>query len=149
MSTPSRSATSRAIGGVPLGLAHDVRVVRPVAKGTSLSWSDVAIDTSTRFCAFLGVARGGTVAYSLGFTGLGVGATRFGANVMLDLLDGADTERTRLRMVRERPLPFPPEPLTYTVVQAMRWSLDRADHNHGRRNAFLRGMDALGLGFDS
>ena len=39
--------TSMRIGGVPLGLAHDVRVVRPVAKGASLSWSDVAIDTTT------------------------------------------------------------------------------------------------------
>ncbi len=39
--------TSSALGGVPLGLAHDVKVVRPVKKGQSLSWSDVAVDTST------------------------------------------------------------------------------------------------------
>ena len=36
------------IGGVPLGLAHDVKVVRPVRKGQSLTWADVAMDTSTR-----------------------------------------------------------------------------------------------------
>ena len=30
----------------------------------------------------------GKVAYCLGYTGLGVAATRFGAEVMLDLLDG-------------------------------------------------------------
>jgi predicted homoserine dehydrogenase-like protein len=36
------------MGGLPLGLAHDVRVVRPVKKGQSLGWSDVAMDTSTR-----------------------------------------------------------------------------------------------------
>lgn len=111
-------------------------------------WAGV-IDTSSRFCAFFTDAMDGKVALAAGFTGLGVGATRFAANVLLDKVEGLDTERTRLRMVREMPLPFPPEPLTYTVVQAMRWSLDRADHNHGRRNAFLRGMDALGLGFDS
>ena len=35
------------IGGVPLGLAHNVKVVRPVKKGQSLSWSDVAMDTTT------------------------------------------------------------------------------------------------------
>jgi predicted homoserine dehydrogenase-like protein len=35
------------MGGLPLGLAHDVKVVRPVAKGQSLSWSDVAMDTAT------------------------------------------------------------------------------------------------------
>ena len=39
--------TSIGLGGLPLGLAHDVKVVRPIAKGQSLSWSDVAIDTST------------------------------------------------------------------------------------------------------
>ena len=38
---------SAALGGVPLGLAHSVKVVRPVKKGQSLSWSDVAIDTTT------------------------------------------------------------------------------------------------------
>ena len=108
-----------------------------------------AIDTCTRFCAFFGTARKGTVAYALGFTGEGVGATRFGANVMLDLLEGADTERTRLRMVRERPMPFPPEPFATVGINATRWSLDRADHNKGRRNLLLKTLDAVGMGFDS
>jgi predicted homoserine dehydrogenase-like protein len=35
------------LGGLPLGLAHDVKVLRPVKQGQSLSWADVAIDTST------------------------------------------------------------------------------------------------------
>ena len=39
---------SVALGGVPLGLAHDVKVVRPVRKGQSLSWDDVAMDTGTQ-----------------------------------------------------------------------------------------------------
>ncbi|MBC7468477.1 MAG: Gfo/Idh/MocA family oxidoreductase [Ramlibacter sp.] len=38
---------SCAIGGLPLGLAHNVKVVRSVKKGQSLSWSDVAMDTTT------------------------------------------------------------------------------------------------------
>jgi predicted homoserine dehydrogenase-like protein len=42
------AATSAATGGLPLGLAHDVRVVRPVKQGQSLCWDDVAIDTTTR-----------------------------------------------------------------------------------------------------
>ena len=61
-------------------------------------WAGV-IDTSSRFCAFFGRARQGRVAYAAGFTGLGVGATRFAANVMLDHLAGLDTERTNLEMV--------------------------------------------------
>jgi len=108
-----------------------------------------AIDTCTRFCAFYGSAFDGRVAYALGYTGLGVGASRFGAAVTLDLLDGADTERTRLQMVREKPLPFPPEPLAYAGIQLTRWSLARADERGGRRNAWLRTLDRLGLGFDS
>src|SRR5690606_5274443 len=35
------------MGGLPLGLAHGIKVLRPVAKGQALSWSDVAIDTDT------------------------------------------------------------------------------------------------------
>jgi predicted homoserine dehydrogenase-like protein len=42
------ATTSAAMGGLPLGLAHDVRVIRPVRQGQSLSWDDVAIDTGTR-----------------------------------------------------------------------------------------------------
>lgn len=39
--------TSAQVGGLPLGLAHDVKVVRPVRKGQSLTWADVAMDTAT------------------------------------------------------------------------------------------------------
>jgi len=108
-----------------------------------------AIDTCTRFCAFYGTAYAGRAAYALGFTGLGVGATRFGADVMLDLLDGVDTERTRLEMVRSKPLPFPPEPFAWTGIELTRRSLAAADRNLGRRNVWLRTLDRLGLGFDS
>lgn len=108
-----------------------------------------AIDTNTRFCAHWGLARDGRVAYVNGFTGLGVGAARFAADVCLDLLEGKPTPRTELEMVRRRPLPFPPEPLASIGIQATRWSLDRADHSAGRRNLLLRTLDALGLGFDS
>lgn len=108
-----------------------------------------AIDTSTQFTAFFGTARDRRVAYAAGFTGLGVGSTRFAGEVMLDLLDGVSNERTELEMVRKRPLPFPPEPAASIGINATRWSLDRADHNRGRRNLLLKTLDALGLGFDS
>ena len=38
---------SLGLGGLPLGLAHSVKLVRPVKKGQSLCWADVAMDTST------------------------------------------------------------------------------------------------------
>ncbi|MEV4461227.1 FAD-dependent oxidoreductase [Microbispora sp. NPDC049633] len=111
-------------------------------------WGGV-IDTCSRFSAFFGTAYGSRLAYAAGYTGLGVGATRFGANVMLDLLQGRVTERTDLRMVREKPMPFPPEPVRSGVIQLTRWAIARADEHEGRRNAWLRTLDALGVGFDS
>ncbi|MBE3015428.1 FAD-dependent oxidoreductase [Microbispora sp. NEAU-D428] len=111
-------------------------------------WGGV-IDTCSRFSAFFGTAYGSRLAYAAGYTGLGVGATRFGANVMLDLLQGRVTERTDLRMVRQKPMPFPPEPVRSGVIQLTRWAIARADEHEGRRNAWLRTLDAFGVGFDS
>lgn len=108
-----------------------------------------AIDTCSRFTAFFGTAHQGRVAYAAGFTGLGVGSTRFGADVMLDLLAGEETARTRLEMVRSKPMPFPPEPFAWAGIEITKRSLARADSNGGHRNLWLRAMDKLGLGFDS
>lgn len=108
-----------------------------------------AIDTCTRFSPFWGRAMSGRVAYVAGFTGLGVGSSRFGAQVCLDLLAGRDNERTRLSMVRHKPLPFPPEPLRWAAIQMTRRSIARADTAQGRRDIWLRTLDRLGLGFDS
>jgi glycine/D-amino acid oxidase-like deaminating enzyme len=108
-----------------------------------------AIDTSSRFSVFFGTAFGGRLAYATGYTGLGVGAARFGGRTALDLLDGRDSEATRLRYVRSKPVPFPPEPLRWAVVQYTRNRLAAADRNGGRRGAWLRLLDRLGLGFDS
>jgi glycine/D-amino acid oxidase-like deaminating enzyme len=108
-----------------------------------------AIDTCTRFSPFWGMAHHGRVAYVMGFTGLGVASTRFGAATMLDLLDGEETERTSLKMVRKKPLPFPPEPIRYLFIRATQWSMNQADAHNGRRNLWLKILDRLGLGFDS
>jgi glycine/D-amino acid oxidase-like deaminating enzyme len=108
-----------------------------------------AIDTSTRFSASWQRAFRGKVVSVLGYTGLGVGASRFGAQVCLDLLAGRDNERTRLEMVRRPPLPWPPEPLRWLGIQMTRRSIARADEHEGRRDIWLRALDRLGLGFDS
>jgi len=107
-----------------------------------------AIDTSSRFTVFWGRALGGRVAYALGYTGLGVAASRFGAATMLDLLHGRRSVATQTSIVRDRPWPFPPEPFRFLGIQATRWSLDREDRT-GKRNLWLRGLDRVGLGFDS
>ena len=116
--------------------------------GFSHAWGGV-IDTCTRFAAFYGTAMAGRVGYALGFTGLGVAATRFAGEVVLDLLAGEETPRTRLEMVRRRPVPFPPEPIRWAGIEATRRSLARADARDGKENLWLRALDRLGLGFDS
>lgn len=112
------------------------------------AWGGV-IDTCSRYTAFWGQAYRNKLAYVVGYTGLGVGASRFGAQVMLDLLNGEKTERTELQMVKSKPFPFPPEPFRSPIINFTRWSLDQADRNQGRRNLWLKTLDALGLGFDS
>jgi len=131
-------------------LAEHFFTAFPQLEGVNFThtWGGV-IDTRSRFSAFFGSAYRGRLAYAAGYTGLGVGATRFGAQVILDLLSGQETERTRLEMVRSKPVPFPPEPARSAVIQLTRASIARADRNDGRRDLWLRTLDRLGLGFDS
>ncbi|MBT2406017.1 MULTISPECIES: FAD-binding oxidoreductase [unclassified Streptomyces] len=133
-----------------LKLAQHFFTAFPQLEGVNFShaWGG-AIDTCSRFSAFFGTAHSGKVAYAAGYTGLGVGATRFGADVMLDLLDGVRTERTELEMVKSKPMPFPPEPFAWTGITLTKWSLARADARGGRRNLWLKALDRVGLGFDS
>ena len=107
------------------------------------------IATTTRFCMDAGSALGGRVAWAIGYTGLGVTASRFGARVALDYLDHPDSPYLRLSLVRRRPIPWPPEPFRYLAVQLTRHELARADRNEGRRGVWLTLLDRLGLGFDS
>src|SRR5262249_29181692 len=134
-SSPRRSRSSGAspqLGGV----------------GLSPRWGGVT-DTCSRFCVMFDTTMNGRVSYAVGYTGLGVGASRFGARVALDLVDRRDTEATRLRFVRSKPLPFPPEPLRFAGIRLTIRELARADRNSGRRSLYLRTLDRLGLGFDS
>ena len=107
------------------------------------------IDTTTRFHVTFGEALGGRVHYALGYTGLGVGATRWAAGILRDMLLEPDSPRLRLRFVRSRPFPIPPEPVRTPAVELMRRAVIDADRNEGRPGLFLRAMDALGIGFDS
>ncbi len=107
------------------------------------------IATTTRFCMDAGSAYRGRVSWAIGYTGLGVVASRFGARVALDLLDRPDAPHLALRYVRKRPFPWPPEPLRSIGVALTQRALARADRNQGHRGPWLRLLDRTGLGFDS
>jgi glycine/D-amino acid oxidase-like deaminating enzyme len=108
-----------------------------------------AIDTTSRFTVTFGRLLGGRVTYALGYTGLGVGASRWAAGVVRDMILRPDEDRLRLRLVTSPPIPFPPEPLRSLAVDVVRHELDRADRDGGHRGLILRTLDAIGIGFDS
>src|SRR5699024_2333121 len=106
-------------------------------------------DTCSRFFSFFDVSHQGRVAYSAGYTGLGVGATRFGAKVLLDLLSDEETELTQLELVKKKPIPFPPQPAAWAGVQVMMRHMIRAGENAGSPSLVLRATNKIGMGFDS
>jgi glycine/D-amino acid oxidase-like deaminating enzyme len=107
------------------------------------------IATTSQFTAAWGTSHGGNLSWVGGYTGLGVGATRFGARVALDLVDGKASEHTDLEMVREQPMAFPPEPFRYVGIQMTRRAIARSDARQGRRGKWLKLLDRFGVGFDS
>ena len=130
-------------------LARQFRETFPQLEDVALThrWAGI-IDTTSRFTPVFGTALGHRVGYAVGYTGLGVASSRFGARVALDLLAARDTERTALEMVRHHSVPFPPEPLRWPAVQMTRRALAREDET-GRRGRLLRTLDRFGVGFNS
>ena len=108
-----------------------------------------AIDTCSRFCPFWGTDFDNKVCYVLGYTGLGVASSRFGASTMLDLLDEVVSEATSLKMVKHKPIPFPIEPLRFLLIKLTQWSIKSADQNKGKQNFWLSLLNKFKLGFDT
>jgi glycine/D-amino acid oxidase-like deaminating enzyme len=108
-----------------------------------------AIATTTRFTPVFGEALDGRVHYALGYTGLGVAATRFAGRVLAERICDPSSPLLRLRYTTTQPFPFPPEPLRWVGVQLVRSALAKADRREGRRGPLLQVLDRLGIGFDS
>src|SRR5699024_7086254 len=105
------------------------------------------IDTCSRFFSFFTTAYGKKVAMAAGFTGLGVGASRFAGTVMVDLLSGEATELTELEMGRKLPLPLPPEPAAWLGISDTTQAPLHPQQRDGRRRRLLPARDAGGVGF--
>ncbi len=131
-------------------LARQFTETFPQLRGIRFShaWGG-AIDTTTRFTVSFGEALGGRVHYALGYTGLGVGSSRWAAGVLRDRVLRPDSELLRLRFTNSRPMPIPPEPVRTPAVEMMRRAVIAQDANEGRGGWFVRAMDAIGIGFDS
>ena len=112
----------------------------------SNKWGGI-IATSTRFCMVPGMAYDGRMAWSVGYTGHGVGASRFGARIGIELLGYEPTDIIKMQFVTRRSLPWTPEPFRWLGVRLTQRALIKADRNGGKRGLWLKILDRLGLGF--
>jgi glycine/D-amino acid oxidase-like deaminating enzyme len=112
----------------------------------SHKWGGI-IATSTRFCMVPGVAYDGRLAWSVGYTGHGVGASRFGARIGIELLGYQPSDILEMQFVTKKALPWAPEPFRWLGVTFTQNALIKADKNGGKRGLWLKFLDMLGLGF--
>ncbi len=112
----------------------------------SHKWGGI-IATSTRFCMVPGVTYDGRLAWSVGYTGHGVGASRFGARIGIELLGYQPSDILEMQFVTAKVLPWAPEPFRWLGVKFTQNALIKADKNGGKRGLWLKFLDMLGLGF--
>lgn len=129
-------------------LSQEFFITFPQLKGVKFShrWSGI-IATSSRFCMVPGVAFNGRVAWAVGYTGLGVGASRFGARVGIELLGYQPSDILKMKFVTKWALPWVPEPFRWIGVRLTQLALIKADANNGKRGLWLRLLDMINLGF--
>lgn len=111
-----------------------------------------AIDTNSRGAPFFGTTHGGRAAYALGYRP-GIGASRAGAMVMLDLLAGDSTPYTELPLVSGRGVhgspslrPYPPEPLLSFGMRLVKAGLAK-ERETGKRGLAARILNRAGYYF--
>jgi len=106
------------------------------------------IASTTRLTPFFGTAYGDTVVYGLGYTGHGIGTTRIAGKILASIATSNRTDLLSLKMVTEKPFPYPPEPIRSLSVNAVTASLKRVDQGESP-NMLLRMLDLFGIGFSS
>ncbi len=109
-------------------------------------WSGI-IATTTRLCVAPNVGYNGRVSWAVGYTGLGVGAARFGARVGLELLGYYPSDVLKMGFVKKFVIPWPFEPLRWIGYKITHRALVKSDANGGKRGLWLKMLDLMGLGF--
>lgn len=106
------------------------------------------IASTTRLTPFFGSLNGGNILYALGYTGHGIGTTRLAGKILAHMALEKSSDLLTLKMVTNKPFPYPPEPLRSLSVNLVTSSLRRVDQGE-KPNAILKMLDAFGLGFSS
>lgn len=108
------------------------------------AWSG-PIDLTTRMAVHFQRYHGEKVVYAGGYSGFGVSASRFGARIALDILDGSKTPESRLDFATTLPTRVPPEPFRWLGAQITMHALDTADKQGGWRRPWLKAIAAMGF----
>lgn len=108
------------------------------------AWSG-PIDLTTRMAVHFQRYHGGKTVYAGGYSGFGVSASRFGARIALDILDGSKTPESRLEFATTMPTRVPPEPFRWLGAQITMYALDTADKRGGWRRPWLKAISAMGF----
>jgi glycine/D-amino acid oxidase-like deaminating enzyme len=106
------------------------------------------IASTTRLTPFFGTLAGGRIHYGLGYTGLGVANSHLAGKILAHQVLGKPSPLLDLAIVRQPPLPYPPEPIRSWAVNIITRSLRRVDTGQ-KPNLILRLLDLLGIGFSS
>lgn len=103
------------------------------------------IDYCSRGSVFAKLYLGGKAVFVAGYTGFGIGASRFGARMGLNmLLDRPGPER-QLDIARLSPLWIPPEPLRWLGARITFHAIDGADTEGGWKRRWMQAIKALGF----
>ncbi len=107
-----------------------------------------AIASTTRLTPFFGSFHNGQTMYALGYTGHGIGSTRIAAKILSHQALERYNPLLDLSMVRNKPFPYPPEPLRRVAVEQVTNALRRTDQG-AKPGLLLRILDWMGIGFSS
>ncbi|WP_246480266.1 NAD(P)/FAD-dependent oxidoreductase [Inhella gelatinilytica] len=103
------------------------------------------IDYCSRGSVFAKPYLGGKAVFVAGYTGFGIGASRFGARMGLNmLLDHPGPER-QLDIACLSPTWIPPEPLRWLGARITFHAFDGADAEGGWKRAWIQAIKALGF----
>ena len=87
----------------------------------------------------------GRMVFAGGYSGFGVGATRFGARVGLAILDGDATPETRMQFANTIPGYVPPEPFRWIGAKITMYALDTYDEKGGWRKPWIALVQRMGF----
>lgn len=106
------------------------------------------IASTTRLTPFFGTLDRQRIIYGLGYTGHGIGTTRLAGEILAHMALARSSDLLKLKMVENKPFPYPPEPIRSVAVKAVTSSLRKVDAGENP-GALLRILDTLGIGFSS